>query len=66
MNLASVLTSVLPSVGVLAIFVYVMRGITRADRREREAMANYDRQQAQAAASLTENHDRKDSGAPSA
>jgi hypothetical protein len=66
MNLASVLTSVLPSVGVLAIFVYVMRGITRADRREREAMANYDRQQAQAAASLTEKNDRKDSGAPSA
>jgi len=66
MNVAAVLTGVLPSIGVLAVFVYVMRGITRADRREREAMAAYDRQQADAAARLTEAHKNPDSAAPTA
>jgi len=66
MNVAAVLTGVLPSIGVLAVFVYVMRGITRADRREREAMAAYDRQQADAATLLTEAHKNTDSSAPTA
>lgn len=66
MNIAAILTSILPSVGVLAVFVYVMRGITRADRREREAMAAYDRQQADEAARLTEAHKNTDSSAPTA
>lgn len=64
MSVAAVLTGLLPSLGVLAIFVYVMRGITRADRREREAMAAYDRQQAEAAARLTEAHQNTDSDTP--
>lgn len=64
MNLGAVLTGVLPSVGVLAVFVYVMRGITRADRHEREAIAAYDREQAAAAAKLTESHRENDSSEP--
>ena len=56
MNVAAVLTGVLPSVGVLGVFVYVMRGITRGDRREREAIAAYDREQAAAAAKLSATH----------
>ncbi|NTV40367.1 MAG: hypothetical protein HGA51_10515 [Demequinaceae bacterium] len=64
MSVAAVLTGVLPSVGVLGVFVYVMRGITRADRHEREAIAAYDREQAAAAAKLTEAHKESDSGDP--
>lgn len=52
MTLAAILTGILPSIGVLAIFVYAMRGITRADRREREALAAFDRDEAQQAARL--------------
>jgi len=66
MNVAAVLTGLLPSLGVLAIFVYVMRGITRADRREREAMAAYYREQDEAAARLTEAHSSAKSEAPTA
>ncbi len=61
MNISTVLTGVLPSVGVLALFVYAMRGIMRADRHEREAIATYDREQAAAAAALTEAHRTDDS-----
>jgi hypothetical protein len=61
MNVVAILTGVVPSVGVLAVFVYVMRGITRADRHEREAIAAYDREQAAAAAKLTEAHRENDS-----
>jgi hypothetical protein len=61
MNVVAILTGVVPSVGVLAVFVYVMRGITRADRHEREAIAAYDREQAAAAAKLTEAHRESDS-----
>jgi len=64
MNVAAVLTGVLPSVGVLGVFVYVMRGITRGDRREREAMAAYDREQAAAVARLTEAHRENESNDP--
>lgn len=64
MNVVAVLTGVLPSVGVLAVFVFVMRGITRGDRREREAMAAYDREQAAAAARLTEAHRENESNDP--
>ncbi len=66
MSIAAVLTGVLPSVGVLGVFVYVMRGITRADRHEREAIAAYDREQAAAAARLTEAHRESDSNDPEA
>ena len=61
MNISSILTGVLPSVGVLGVFVYVMRAITRADRHEREAIAAYDRAQAAAAAALTAAHREGDS-----
>ena len=64
MNVAAVLTGVLPSVGVLGVFVYVMRGITRGDRREREAIAAYDREQAAAVARLTEAHRENESSDP--
>ncbi len=64
MTLAAVLMGLLPSVGVLAIFVYVMRGIMRADRRERESMAAYDRQEAEAAKRLTDSHGSADISAP--
>jgi hypothetical protein len=63
MTLGAVLTGVLPSIGVLAIFIYAMRGITRGDRREREAMAEFDRQEAQAAARLAA-AGREESGTP--
>ncbi len=43
MTVQAILTGVLPSLGVLGIFVFVMRGIVRADRREREEIAAYDR-----------------------
>ncbi len=66
MNVATVLTGVLPSVGVLGVFVYVMRGITRADRHERESIAAYDREQAAAAARLTEAHRESHSNDPEA
>ena len=61
MNVAAILTGVVPSVGVLGVFVYVMRGITRADRHEREAISAFDREQAAAAAALTEAHRESDS-----
>jgi len=64
MNVVAVLTGVLPSVGVLGVFVYVMRGITRGDRREREAIAAHDREQAAAAARLTEAHRENESNEP--
>lgn len=63
MNATAILTGVLPSIGVLAIFVFVMRGITRADRREREAIAAYDAEQAAAASKLTDAHRENESGA---
>ena len=66
MNLVAILTGVVPSVGVLAVFVYVMRGITRADRHEREAIAEFDREQAEKAAKLTEAHRDDDSNGPAA
>ena len=61
MKMTTILMGVLPSVGVLAVFVYAMRGITRADRHEREAMAEFDREQAAAAKALTEAHSADDS-----
>ncbi|NYI40484.1 hypothetical protein [Demequina lutea] len=60
MNVVAILTGVVPSLGVLGIFVYVMRGITRGDRHEREAIAAYDREQAAAAAKPTEAHRESD------
>jgi hypothetical protein len=66
MNVAAILTGVVPSVGVLGVFVYVMRGITRADRHEREAIAAFDREQAEAAAKLTEAHRESDSNGTAA
>lgn len=54
MKMTTILMGILPSVGVLSIFVYAMRGITRADRHEREAIAAYDREQAAIASALGE------------
>jgi hypothetical protein len=42
----AVLISIIPSIGVGLIFWYVMRGIMRADRREREELARIDAQDA--------------------
>lgn len=49
MNVWPILASVLPSIGVLGLFWYIMRGIIRADRREREALARLDAEEAREA-----------------
>lgn len=49
MNLYSILMSVIPSIALLILFWYIMRGIIRADRREREALAALDREEAEKA-----------------
>lgn len=46
MSLGAVLTGILPSLGVFAIFAFVMRGIVRADRNERDAIAASEREHA--------------------
>lgn len=45
-GLQQVLIAVLPSAGVLGIFIFVMRQIMRADRKEREAIARFEAAQA--------------------
>ena len=50
MNVGAVLAGILPSLGVFAIFAFVMRGIVRADRNEREAIAASEREHAAQAA----------------
>jgi hypothetical protein len=46
-------TAIAPSVGVLFLFVLAIRAIFQADRRERLAQAQFERQQSQAADSVT-------------
>ncbi len=56
MDFPTLLMGILPSLGVGGLFFFVMRGIIRADRREREAMAIIDREEAQRAQRLTAEH----------
>jgi len=49
MNIGGILTAVIPSVALLGLFWFTMRGIIRADRREREAQAKLDREEEAAA-----------------
>lgn len=56
MNFSALAMGVLPSLGVGGLFFFIMRGIIRADRREREAIAEMDREEAQRARRLTAEH----------
>jgi hypothetical protein len=47
MSIESIVMGVLPSIGALAIFFFAVRGVIRADRNERAAIA---REEAEAAA----------------
>lgn len=46
----AVAVGLIPSIGVGLLFWFVMRAVLRADRREREALAQIDREEAQARA----------------
>jgi len=50
MTIQAFLMGVIPSAGALGLFVFAIRGIVRADRRERAALAEAERQEDQAAA----------------
>ena len=52
MNIGDLAVDLLPSIGVGWLFFIVMRGIIRADRREREAIAQMDREEVQRARNL--------------
>ncbi|WP_291379891.1 hypothetical protein [Demequina sp.] len=56
MSIATLAMGILPSLGVGGLFFFVMRGIIRADRREREAIAQMDRDEAQRAQRLSAEH----------
>ncbi len=56
MNFAALAMGILPSLGLGGLFFFIMRGIIRADRREREAIAQMDREEAQRAQRLTAEH----------
>jgi len=56
MNWTGVAMGILPSLGLLWLFWFTFRGIIRADRREREALAQLDREEAEKAARLTAEH----------
>ncbi len=56
MNAVALATGILPSIGVGGLFFFVMRGIIRADRREREAIAQMEREEAQSAQRLSVEH----------
>ncbi len=56
MSLAALAMGILPSLGLGGLFFFIMRGIIRADRREREAIAEMDREEAQRAQRLTAEH----------
>ncbi len=56
MNLSVLAMGILPSLGVGGLFFFIMRGIIRADRREREAIAQMDREEVQRAQRLTAEH----------
>lgn len=42
MTLTSFLLAIIPSAAVLGLFIFVIRVIIRADRREREAIAQFE------------------------
>ncbi|GIG53736.1 hypothetical protein [Demequina activiva] len=50
----AVLIGLIPSIGVGLLFWFVMRSVMRADRREREALAQIDREEAQARAAAAQ------------
>lgn len=56
MNWAGVAMGIIPSLGLLWLFWFTFRGIIRADRREREALAQLDREEAEKAQRLTDQH----------
>ncbi len=56
MNWAAIAMGVLPSIGLLWLFWFTIRGIIRADRREREALAELDREEAEKAKRMTDQH----------
>lgn len=56
MNWAAIAMGVLPSIGLLWLFWFTIRGIIRADRREREALAQMEREEAEKAQRLTDHH----------
>ncbi len=56
MNFPTFFMGVLPSLGLGGLFFFVMRGIIRADRREREAIAQMDREEALRAQRLIAEH----------
>lgn len=56
MNLSVLAMGILPSIGVGGLFFFIMRGIIRADRREREAIAQMDREEVRRAQRLTAEH----------
>ena len=56
MNISTLAMGILPSLGVGGLFFFVMRGIIRADRREREAIAQMDREEEQRAQRLSAEH----------
>jgi hypothetical protein len=55
-NISALAMGILPSLGVGGLFFFVMRGIIRADRREREAIAQMDREESQRAQRLSAEH----------
>jgi hypothetical protein len=50
MTLENFLMGVLPSLGALAIFFFAVRGVIRADRNERAAIARQEQEEAERAA----------------
>lgn len=56
MNLGAILMGIVPSLAVGSLFFFVIRGIIRADRREREAIAQMDREEAERARRMTGEH----------
>ena len=56
MNWAAIAMGILPSIGLLWLFWFTIRGIIRADRRAREALAQHDREEAEKAKRMTDQH----------
>ncbi len=56
MNWAAIAMGILPSIGLLWLFWFTIRGIFRADRRERAALAQLDREEAEKAKRMTDQH----------
>lgn len=56
MTFESFLMGVLPSLGALAIFFFAVRGVIRADRNERAAIAEQEKEEARRAAEEPRKH----------